>query len=221
MPETGVAKVQEDVPLERIAGLGCGLGTGLGSVISNPRIRVEPGASVAVLGCGSVGLSAIMGAKLIGASKIVAVDVLDNKLAIAKELGATLTINASKENPVERTVLDIGPVDFAFECVGKPDLINQAFNMIKSSGTVVIVGAVPFGLTVPFDGFGFLLGKSIVGVPAGFMRPIVDMPRYVELYTDGKIPLDKLITGTFKLEEINKAVEALEKGEAVKSVILP
>jgi len=221
VPETGVAKVREDVPLEKIVGLGCGFGTGLGSVISNPRIRVEAGASVAVIGCGSVGLSAIMGAKLIGASKIVAIDVLQNKLAVAREVGATHTIDALKENPVERTLLDAGQVDFVFECVGKPESISQAFDMIKSSGSVVIVGAVPMGNKVSLDGFGFLLGKNVVGVPAGFMRPIVDMPRYVELYMDGKIPLGKLITGTFKLQEIHKAVEALEKGQAIKSVVLP
>jgi len=221
VPETGVAKLSRTAPLDKICGLGCGLGTGLGAVINNPRIRVEPGASVAVLGCGSVGLSVIMGAKLVGASKIVAIDQLDNKLRAATEVGATHTINTSKDSALERIVSEIGLVDFAFECVGKPDLISQSFNMIKSSGAVVVVGAVPFGSLVPLDGFSFLMGKSVIGVPAGFMRPIVDMPRYVNLYLEGKLPLDSLMTGHFKLDNINEAVAALEKGEAIKSIILP
>ena len=143
--EMAVAKIRKDAPFDKICALGCGVGTGLGAVLNNPRFRMEPGDSVAVFGCGTVGLSVIMGAKLANARHIVAIDMLDNKLAVAKELGATHTVNASKEDPVERTVLDIGPVDYAFECVGIPALVNQAFDITKPlGGTVVIWGQCPW-----------------------------------------------------------------------------
>lgn len=219
--ETALAKVRKDAPFDMICALGCGFGTGIGAVINNPRFTIKPGASVAIFGCGAVGLSAVIGANLANAKHIVAIDMLDNKLAMAKELGATLTVNASKGNPVERIVLDIGTVDFAFDCVGRPELINQAFDVTKGSGTVVIVGAAPMGVTVSLECFTFIMGKRVVGCLAGFMRPAVDFPRYVDLYMDGKIPLDKLVTHHFKIEEINKAIELLQKGEVIKGVIHP
>ena len=220
--ELGVVKIRKDAPFDKICGLGCGMGTGLGAVLHNPRLRVEPGDNIAVFGCGAVGLSVIMGAKLLNARHIVAIDVLDSKLAMAKELGATHTINASKEDPVERTVLHIGAVDYAFECVGRPALVNQAYDITKPLGGVaVIIGAMSMGMNVSFEGYSFLMGKSVVGVGAGFMRPMYDLPRYVDLYMDGKLPLDKLVTHHFKLKDANKAVEALEKGDAIKAVIHP
>jgi len=220
--EMGIAKVRKDAPFDMICGLGCGIGTGLGAVLNNPKIRVDPGDSVAVFGCGAVGLSVIMGAKLVNARYIVAVDVLDNKLDIARELGATHTINASKQDPVERTVIDIGPVNYAFECVGIPALVNQAFDVTEPlGGTALILGAMPMGVEVCFEGFTFMLGRSVIGVGAGFMRPIYDIPRYVDSYMDGKLPLDKLITHHVKLDDINKAVELLKKGESIKTVVHP
>jgi len=219
--ETAVAKIRDDAPFDKICSIGCGVGTGLGAVINNPRFKVEPGASIAVFGCGTVGLSAIMGAKLLSASHIVAIDMLDNKLEMAKELGATLTINASKENPVQRTVLNIGPVDFAFDCVGRAELVSQAYDITNGPGAVVVVGAFPVGATFNLEGFPFILGKAIVGCSAGFMRPAYDYPRYVDLYMSGDLPLDKLVTHHYKLEEINKAMEALNKGEVIKGVIIP
>src|SRR4030042_1916051 len=150
--ETGLAKIRKDAPFDKICALGCAIGTGLNAVLHPPRIRVEPGDRVAVFGCGTVGLSVIMGAKLINAKHIIAIDVLDNKLAVAKELGATLTINASKENPVERTMLEVGPVDFAFDCVGRPELVCQAYDITKGPGVVVVIGAIPMGVMIPIEG---------------------------------------------------------------------
>ena len=220
--EMGVAKINNDAPFDKVCALGCGIGTGLGAVLNNPRIKVDPGDSVAVFGCGTVGLSVIMGAKLLNVSHIVAIDLLDNKLEVAKEVGATLTINASRRDPVERTVLDIGPVDYAFECVGKPALVNQAFDITKPlGGAALILGAMPMGQTVTFEGFTFLLGRSVIGVGGGFMRPLYDIPRYVDLYMKGQLPLDKLITHHVKLDDINKAVEMLQKGESIKTVVHP
>ncbi len=220
--EMSVAKINENAPFDKICSLGCGVGTGLGAVINNPKFRVQPGDSVAVFGCGTVGMSVIMGAKLAHARQIIAVDVLDNKLAVAKELGATMTINAKKVDPIERIVLNTNGVDYAFECVGIPALVNQAYYVAKPvGGTVVICGAMAMGVTVTFEGFPFLLGKSVIGVGAGFMKPGYDLPRYVNLYMDGELPMDKLVTHHFKLEDINQAVETLEKGECIKAVIHP
>lgn len=219
--QTGVAKIREDAPFDKVCALGCGLGTGIGAVLRHPMYTMEMGASVAVFGCGAVGLSVIMGAKLAHAKHIAAVDILDNKLAVAKELGATLTVNAAKENPSGRIVLDTGPVDFAYDCVGKPELITRCFEVTKSSGTIVVVGAAPMGITVPVELFSFMAGKNMVGCTGGFMRTAIDLPRYVDLYMGGEIPLDKLVTHHFKLEDINEAIEALKKGEAIKAVIIP
>ncbi len=219
--ETGVAKVREDAPFDKICALGCGLGTGIGAVLRHPMYNMEPGASIAVFGCGAVGLSVIIGAKLAHAKQIAAVDILDNKLDMAKELGATLTVNAAKENASGRIVLDMGPVDFAYDCLGKPELTTQCFQVTKTSGIVVVVGAAPMGVTVPVELFSFMAGKSMVGCTGGFMRTAIDLPRYVDLYMQGEIPLDKLVTHHFKLEDINDAVDALKKGEAIKAVIIP
>jgi len=219
--DTGLAKIREDAPFDKICGLSCGLGTGLGAVLNNPRFTMPIGASLAVFGCGSVGLSVIMAAKLANAKNIVAIDMLDSKLDMATELGATLTINASEEPPVETTVGEIGQVDYAFECVGNPALVTQAFNITKGPGVVVIVGAAPMGVQFSLPQFNFITGKAVVGCSAGFMRPAVDFPRYIDLYMEGKLPLDKLVTHRFKLDDINDAVEALKSGEAIKSAIIP
>ncbi len=221
--EFTAAKVRDDAPFDKICGIACAIGTGLGAVVKHPRFHMEVGAKVAVIGCGTVGLSAIMGANLVGAGKIVAIDMFENKLALAKELGATHTINASKEDPVARTVLEVGTVDYAFECIGKAVTVNQAYDMTNmQGGVVVVVGAMPMGEMVSFE--GFYLGtcaKSVVGVGAGFMSPKYDVPRYVDLYMNGKLPLDKLVTHHYKLEDVNQAIEDLEKGVSVKGVILP
>jgi S-(hydroxymethyl)glutathione dehydrogenase/alcohol dehydrogenase len=221
--EFTAAKVRDDAPFDKICGIACAIGTGLGAVVKHPRFHMEVGAKVAVIGCGTVGLSAIMGANLVGAGKIVAIDMFDNKLALAKELGATHTINASKEDAVARTVMEVGTVDYAFECIGKAVTVNQAYDMTNmQGGIVVIVGAMPMGEMVSFE--GFYLGtcaKSVVGVGAGFMSPKYDVPRYVDLYMDGKLPLDKLVTHHYKLEDVNQAIDDLEKGVSVKGVILP
>ncbi|MFC2017782.1 alcohol dehydrogenase catalytic domain-containing protein [Chloroflexota bacterium] len=220
--ELSVAKIDEKAPFDKICSLGCGVGTGLGAAFNNPKLKIEFGDSVAVFGCGTVGMSVIMGAKLAHARKIIAVDILDDKLAVARELGATMTVNAKKEDPIERIVLDTGGVDYAFECVGIPALVNQAYDVAKAvGGTVVVCGAMAMGQTVTFDGFPFLLGKSVVGVGAGFMKSGYDLPRYVDLYMRGELPMDKLVTHHFKLEDINQAVEVLEKGECIKAVIHP
>lgn len=220
--ELSVAKIDEKAPFDKICSLGCGVGTGLGAVINNPKLKVNIGDSVAIFGCGTVGMSAIMGAKLAHAKHIIAVDVLDDKLAIAKELGATHTVNAKKVDPIEYIVLETGGVDFAFECVGVPALVNQAYDVAKPvGGTVVVCGAMAMGQTVTFEGFPFLLGKSVIGVGAGFMKPGYDLPRYVDLYMGGELPMEKLVTHHFKLDDINEAVELLEKGGCIKAVINP
>jgi len=216
--ERSAVKIREDAPLEVACLLGCGTTTGIGAAINTAGIR--PGESLAVYGCGGVGLSAVMGAKLAGAGKIIAVDTLDRKLEMAKELGAHHAINASQEAPQAKIMeLTGGGADYALECIGNPDTMIQAFGSIRFGGKCVIVGMAPLGSMISFAPFEFLLGKTITGTVQGDIRAFVDVPRYVDLYMNGELPIDKLITRGYSLEKINDAFEALEGGEVIRSVI--
>jgi len=217
--ESTAVKVRDDIPLEEIATLGCGATTGIGAIVNTAQ--VEAGASVAIFGCGGVGLSAIMAAKMVGAGKIIAVDILDNKLDMAKEFGATHPINSSKEDPAEKIKqITGGGCDYALEVIGNVNVMAQAYDSIRPGGKLVIVGAAPVGAKVSFDAFTLLFGKTIVGTAGGHLRPSIDIPRYVELYAEGKLPLNKLVSRKLPLEEINKAFEAMEKGEVARSIIV-
>jgi len=217
--ELAAAKVPDDVPLDKACLLGCGTSTGVGAVIN--KAKVPAGATVVIIGCGGVGQSTIMGARLATASRIFAVDVLDWKLEVAKQLGATDTINATKESPLDRIQEEtMGGVDYAFECIGKPETIALALDCVRSGGTAVAIGMVPYGTMVPIDGAFLLFDKTLTGCLGGSSRAGIDIPCYAELYKAGKLPLDKLVTKNYKLEEINEAFEALERGEIVRGVIV-
>jgi len=224
--ERSAVKIREDTPLEVVCGLGCGVATGIGAVLNTARLRA--GESIVIYGCGGVGLSAVMAAKLAGAGKIIAVDMLDTKLEMAKELGADYVVNASKENPQERVASLTGKdvlsplqagADYAMECIGNADVMMQAFGSIHIGGTCLIIGMAPLGSMLSIAPFEFLLGKTITGSTQGDIKPWVDVPRYVDLYMDGKLPIDKLITKSYRLDEINEALGALERGEVIRSVI--
>jgi len=220
VPERAAVKIDPSIPLEQVAVLGCGATTGIGAVLNTAK--VEAGSSVAIFGCGGVGLSAIMGAKLVGAGKIIAVDILDNKLEMAKDLGATHTINSKKENPVEKIQeLTAGGANYSFEMIGNLEVINQAFEATRPGGMVVVVGAPPAGKRLSIDPWGFLMEKVMTGSAAGSLRPRIDIPRYVELFKAGKLPLDKLISQTLPLDRVNDAFAALQGGEVARSVLIP
>ena len=179
------------------------------------------GASVAIFGCGNVGLSAIIAAKVVGAGMIVAVDALDKKLELAKELGATRVINAKSESPPEEIKELTGAgVDYVVECIGNTDVIAQAFDSIAPAGKAIVIGAPPFGAKVSIDVLSLLMERSLMGCVEGSLRPEIDIPRYVEMFMAKKIALDRLVTHKFPFSEINEAFQTIEKGEAVKCVLI-
>lgn len=210
VPEGAAVKVRADVPLDKVATLACGVSTGLGAVLN--AARVEPGESVVVIGCGGVGASAIVGAGLAHAGMIVGVDVAEDKLAYAKTFGATHTIHAAEEDPVARVrELTGGGADHAFECVGRAETMAQLVEMLRAGGHGYIVGAAPPGTRFSFPTDGFIGNKHLHGVLLGNVNAAVDIPRYVELYARGKLPLDQLVTRTYRLEAINEALAVMER----------
>lgn len=211
-------KIRDDIPLEKACLFGCGASTGIGAVLNHAKVK--PGESVAIFGCGGVGLSALMAANLSGAYPIIAVDVLDSKLEIAKELGATYTINAKREDPLHRILSLTGGVDYAFEAIGKVEVISILPDCIRSGGLGIVIGAAPYGSSISIDAGYFLFGKTLAGNLGGMTNPHIDIPKWLNLFMAGKLPIDKLITRTFSLDEINSALEALEKGKVLRSVIL-
>ncbi len=219
---TSAIKIPEDVPLDRACLVGCGVMTGVGAAINTAQIR--PGETVAVYGCGGVGLNVIQGAALAGAARIIAVDLMDSKLQLAKQFGATDILNAKQCNdpPSEiRALTDGLGVDVAFEVIGVPAVIRQAFESIKRGGKAVIVGMPRMGEEVSLHAFSIALeGKSIIGSLYGSANMRRDMPKLVELYMRKKLKIDELISRRIKLEQINEAFEAMEKGEVARSVIV-
>ena len=216
--ERTAVKVPRDAPLDVLCLLSCRVTTGVGSVINRAGLRA--GESIVIYGCGGVGLSAVMGAKLAGAGKIIAVDLVDRKLDLAKELGADHVINASRDNPQQRVVeITGGGADYSIESIGNVNVMAQAFGSIHSAGTCVLVGAAPMADVLSLFPFEFLLGKTLKGSLLGNVRTMIDVPKYVDLYMQGKLPIDKLVARYYKLDEINEAIAAVESGEVIRAVI--
>lgn len=217
--EHAVAKIREDMPLDRAALIGCGVTTGVGAVIHTAK--VEPGATVAVIGCGGVGLSCINGAAIAGASRVIAVDRVASKLELARKFGATDVVNAGEVDAIEAVKeLTGGGVHYSFEAIGLKVTAEQAFNMLRNGGTATVIGMIPPGHMVSLHGPDFLFEKKIQGSFMGSNRFRVDMPRYVELYLQGKLHLDDLVSGHIKLGGINDAFKQLETGEIARNVIM-
>jgi S-(hydroxymethyl)glutathione dehydrogenase/alcohol dehydrogenase len=215
--QEGAIKIRHDAPLDKLTFLACGASTGIGSVIN--IARVGAGESVAIFGCGGLGLSAIMAAKLVGAGKIIGVDMLGNKLEAARDLGASHVINSSKEDAVARIIeLTEGGADYSFEFVGDEDVVPQAVNAVRPGGKCIIAGATHGTLKIEARALG---SRTLIGSRLGFIRPAFDIPRYVGLYMEGNLPLDRLVTRTYSLNEINDAIDDLEKGKVLRGVILP
>ena len=217
--EHAVAKIREDMPLDRAALIGCGVTTGVGAVIHTAKI--EPGSTVAVIGCGGVGLSCINGAAIAGASRVIAVDMVPSKLDLARKFGATDVVNGGDGDPIE-AVKEIsgGGVHYSFEAIGLKVTAEQSFNMLRNGGTATIIGMIPPGDMVSLHGPDFLFEKKIQGSFMGSNRFRVDMPRYVELYMQGKLHLDDMVSGHIKLSDINDAMAQLETGEIARNVIM-
>jgi NDMA-dependent alcohol dehydrogenase len=218
--QTQVVKIPPDMPLDRASLLACGVITGWGAVVNTAQ--VTPGSSVVVIGAGGVGLNSVQGARLCGAVKIIAVDLLDNKLEAARVFGATHTINAMRQDALA-AVLELTEgrgADCSFATVGSAVAITQASQMIRKGGTAVVVG-MPSNADAEFtlNAHGLTEGRTIVGSLMGSARLSVDVPKLVALYQQGRLKLDELISGRYPLDKINDAIESMERGEALRNVI--
>ncbi len=217
--QNALVKVTPEIPFDRAALIGCGVTTGLGAVFNTAKI--EPGSTVAVIGCGGVGLSAVQGAAIAGAGRVIAVDMLDTKLDLARRFGATDTVNAGTGDVVgEVKELTGGGVDYSFEAIGLKVAAEQAWGMLKNGGTATVIGMIPIGTKVELDGVDFLFEKKIQGCNMGSNRFRTDMPKYIDFYLNGKLNLDDLVSQRIQLEQVNEAFEELEKGEVARSVIM-
>ncbi len=218
--ENAVVKIDKSLPLDKMALIGCGVITGAGAAMYTAKM--EPGSSVAVFGCGGVGLAAIQGARIAGARQIIAVDMLESKLAYAKDLGATHVVDASGGDPVQkiRDLTGLG-VEYSFEAIGNKQAAEQAYACLAPGGTATIVGMVPVGQTVEVEGRTLLSEKKLQGSSMGSNRFRRDMPRLVDFYLQGRLKLDEMVTRTGKLEDINEAFRAMKAGEVARTVLIP
>jgi S-(hydroxymethyl)glutathione dehydrogenase / alcohol dehydrogenase len=217
--ENALVKIGDNIPLDRAALIGCGVTTGMGAVLNTARI--EPGSTVAVFGCGGVGISAIQGARIAGARMIIAIDQFENKLAMGKKFGATHTVDASHTDAVDAIrSMTGGGVDYAFEAVGVKKLAEQCFECIKPGGTATIIGMIPVGQKVEIDGAKLLTERKIQGTNMGSNRFRIDMPRYIDYYLQGRLNLDDMISRRGKLEDVNEAFRAMKAGEVARTVLM-
>lgn len=219
-PQRSLVKIRDDMPLDRAALIGCGVTTGLGAALNT--VDIPAGASVVIIGCGGVGLSALQGARIVGAGKIIAVDAQAWKFDLARQLGATDCIDASDGDPVAAVhALTGGGADFVFECIGLVPTVQQAVAMTGRGGTTVLVGVVPITKTVQISAADLVLQeKKITGSYMGSNRFRFDMPKYVEFYLDGRLHLDEMISSRIPLSDVNSAFDKMRKGEAARQVIL-
>ncbi len=216
--ENAVVKIRDDMPLDRAAVIGCAVITGFGAAVNTAK--VAPGETVAVIGCGGVGMAAVNGAYVAGAGRVIAVDTNPVKLQLAAKLGATDLVNPADGDPVER-VLDMtrGGVHHALECLGLKATAEQSFRMLRFGGTATLVGMVPFGEKIELHGFDFLRERKIQGSSMGSNRFRVDMPRLIELYLQGRLHLDDWISERIKLAQINDGFKAMKDGKVVRAII--
>ncbi|PKO58948.1 MAG: S-(hydroxymethyl)glutathione dehydrogenase/class III alcohol dehydrogenase [Betaproteobacteria bacterium HGW-Betaproteobacteria-19] len=221
LPEISVAKIQKDAPLEKVCLLGCGVTTGIGAVLNTAK--VEPGATVAVFGLGGIGLSAIIGAAMAKASRIVAVDINPSKFEIARQLGATDCINPlDYDRPIQEVIVDLtdGGVDYSFECIGNTKVMRSALECChKGWGESIIIGVAGAGEEISTRPFQLVTGRVWRGSAFGGVRGRTELPGYVARAQSGEIPLDTFITQTMGLEDINHAFELMHEGKSIRTVI--
>jgi S-(hydroxymethyl)glutathione dehydrogenase/alcohol dehydrogenase len=221
-PEVSVLKIDPEVPLDRAAVVGCAVLTGLGAVFNASGLR--PGDRAAVIGCGGVGLNVIQGAIIAGAEIVVAIDVSEYKLGLAKQFGATHLIDSTSQDAVEtiqELTAGIG-VDYAFDCAGLIATLEQALTLTRRGGTAVAIGMPPVGQTIAIEPLPFIVAdKTLRGSIYGSSNFALDVPRALGLYRQGRLKLDELITGSYSLDQVNDALDLLErdKGSIARSVI--
>jgi NDMA-dependent alcohol dehydrogenase len=216
-----VIKIDADVPFDKAALVGCAVMTGVGAALNTAKVR--PGSSVAVFGAGGIGLNVIQGAALAGADKIIAVDLEDKKLEFAAVFGATHTINPTTAGDAVAAIVGLtgGGAEYTFECIGNAKVIEQAFAATRKGGTCVVVGVAKMTDQVTLGAFMLpFQEKVLTGSMYGSARPSIDFPRLLSLYKSHRLKLDELVTATYKIEEINRAFDDMQKGVNARGVIL-
>jgi S-(hydroxymethyl)glutathione dehydrogenase/alcohol dehydrogenase len=217
--ENAIVKVTKDMPLDRAALIGCGVTTGVGAVFNTAKM--PPGSIAAVVGCGGVGLNCVQGAALAGAGRVIAVDVLDSKLEMARKFGATDVVNATDGNAVANIrEMTGGGVEYSFEAIGLKATAEQCWEMLRPGGTATIIGMIPMGTKIELLGMDFLAEKKIQGSTMGSNRFRFDMPKYVDMYLNGRLNLDDLVSQKISLDQVQEGFEELKKGEVARSVIV-
>jgi aryl-alcohol dehydrogenase len=215
--ERNIVKVSDDVPLELMAPLGCGFQTGAGAILNT--LKVPSGSSVVVLGSGAVGMAAIMAARIAAASTIIAVDINDDRLKLAQELGATHAINGSKEDTKKRILEITGKgADFIIELTGRPAMLSMASEAVAQLGTVALIAASPAGTQAPIDMMNLLNGRTLRGIVQGDSISKVFLPKLIDYYRAGKFPFDRLVK-FYEFRDIEQAFEDTKKGVTIKPVI--
>lgn len=221
LPEIALAKVRKDAPFEKICYIGCGVTTGVGAVVF--EAKVEPGSNVVIFGLGGIGLNVIQGAKMVGANKIIGVDLNDSKKALGQSFGMTDFINPSSGDDVVTAIMDLtnGGADYSFECIGNVDTMRQALECChKGWGESMIIGVAGAGKEISTRPFQLVTGRVWRGTAFGGARGRTDVPKVVDWYMDGKINIDDLITHQLRLEDINDAFDLMHKGESIRSVVV-
>ncbi|MCW2249339.1 S-(hydroxymethyl)glutathione dehydrogenase/alcohol dehydrogenase [Azospirillum fermentarium] len=222
LPEIAVAKINKEAPLEKVCLLGCGVTTGIGAVMNTAK--VEPGATVAIFGLGGIGLSAIIGATMAKASRIIGIDINPSKFEIARQLGATDVVNPQDyDRPIQEVLVEMtdGGVDYSFECIGNVKVMRAALECChKGWGESVIIGVAGAGEEISTRPFQLVTGRVWRGSAFGGVRGRSELPEYVERYLRGEFELDTFITHTMGLEDINHAFDLMHEGKSIRSVIL-
>ena len=223
LPEIALAKVRQDAPFEKICYIGCGVTTGIGAVINTAK--VWPGANVAVFGLGGIGLNVIQGARMVGADKIIGIDLNPAREEIARKFGMTDFINPNEvgHDKVVQAVVDLtgGGADFSFECIGNVNVMRQALECThRGWGESIIIGVAGAGQEISTRPFQLVTGRSWRGTAFGGARGRTDVPKIVDWYMQGKIDIDSLITHVMPLDEINHGFELMERGESIRSVVV-
>lgn len=221
LPEISLAKVNPEAPLEEVCLLGCGVTTGMGAVMNTAKVK--SGDTVAIFGLGGIGLSAVIGAAMAKAGRIIAIDVNERKFDLAKKLGATDCINPNDyDKPIQEVIVELtdGGVDFSFECIGNVNVMRSALECChKGWGESVIIGVASAGEEISTRPFQLVTGRVWRGTAFGGVKGRTELPDYVERYLAGEFKLDDFITHTMSLEKINEAFELMERGESIRSVI--
>ena len=222
LPEISVAKISQEAPLDKVCLLGCGITTGIGAVLNTAN--VEPGATVAIFGLGGIGLSCVQGAVMAKASRIIVIDINEDKFEMARMLGATDFVNPKNySDPIQNVIVDLtnGGVDYSFECIGNVEVMRSALECChKGWGESVIIGVAGSGQEIATRPFQLVTGRVWRGTAFGGVRGRTELPQYVEDYMSGKIKIDPMVTHTMGLEEINHAFDLMHEGKSIRSVVI-